>query len=75
VNEVFIVDYVSGTPKLAHDSPEQKKVAEGGSAGNQEYTPQWMSVDAFMKLNDVLPAEVGDAVRAYLERRAMEAHK
>ncbi len=66
VNEIFLVEYISGEPTLSPDAPEYQKVLLGAAKGNQVFKPQWVSIVEFLKNSDVKPVELGGWVHAYL---------
>ena len=66
INEIFLVEYVSGEPALSPTAPEHQKVLLGAAKGNQIYEPQWVPIAEFLKNSDVKPPELGAWVHAYL---------
>ena len=66
INEVFIVDHISGVPKLREDSSERRKELKGAEGGNQSYVPQWIAIDKFGSLADIYPTPVYNAVHQYI---------
>lgn len=66
-NEIFQVEYVSGTPAIHPNSPEAKKVALGAAGGNQIYRPQWIPFERFLGKEDVFfPTQTAQIVRDWV---------
>jgi 8-oxo-dGTP pyrophosphatase MutT (NUDIX family) len=72
VNEVFLVEYISGTPALSPQSPEHAKMLLGAEKGNQVYTPQWVPLLKFLEKSDVKPAELCAWMHTYLSELLLE---
>ena len=66
VNEIFLVEYISGEPALSPEAPEYQKMLLGAAKGNQVFKPQWVPIVEFLKNSDVKPPELGGFVHHYL---------